>query len=364
LVFWQAWVSFMAHHNIVRYAMSCSKRAKTYFPNGARVGMLFGITIDSFTYFGEYAPCPGVHTHTIDDVMAMLKTLNPDAIQELIVTAGESLPVLADYFSIYPYPASYVLSMAHAHRLFSASLPLKGELRLSALIESCDVHEAVLQAQAYVAQGYSCLKIKVGQDIVREIDKIKRIADVAGQKVSIRLDANKKLNLDQACLLLSRLGRMKIEYFEEPLDDFSQNQILHHEFGVAIGIDESFLALFDEQELNVSTAQFFIIKPSRFHSIYQAMLLAQRAKACGIEPILSTSFESDFSSAITAILADRLVLLGRAHGILMEDFFKSSPLTIPLRSFRGRLFLPAVADFLREAGSSFLPYTETFVAFS
>ena len=183
-----------------------------------------------------------MHSHTIAEVMAMIEEMKLESLNEIFLR-DESVEELADYFSGYPFPLSSILSMVHAHHRFTLSclnFDQQCAVKLSALVGSSGIQDAVQEAQAYVAQGYTCLKIKVGVGISLEIEKIKAIAGLAGAGVSLRLDANKKLDLEDALTLLKGLGRVNLEYFEEPTKDFRQAICLHDEFGVAIAIDESF----------------------------------------------------------------------------------------------------------------------------
>lgn len=332
----------MVRLNIVPYALPCTKRGQIYFLSGIREGIIASFTDGNHTYYGEYAPYPGIHVHTMADALRML---NNCRLPSDFLARG--------FVSSYPAPVDYVVSMMHAHHdcISSPNMYAQRAISLSALIDGGDSKEAIMQAHNCIAQGYTCLKIKVSADIKQEIQKINAIASLAGSHVTLRLDANKKLTLADGRSLLKGVQKIPLEYFEEPTQNFTDSHILYEEFGVPIAIDESLQHPFDEEQLKASRAQFVIIKPSRADSVYQVMSLARQAQAMGVTPIFSTTFESDFCVAITVLIVERLELFNRAHGIIADGMFKASPFINPLRSMRGAITVSAAYEFLKAVGS-------------
>ncbi|HXW53173.1 MAG TPA: enolase C-terminal domain-like protein [Myxococcota bacterium] len=277
---------------------------------------------------GEYAPMSGIHPHAIEDALHQVQSFPVSMLS-------------SDLFESMPQPLGYILSLAHFHAS-EKKAPKKEcptSIKLAALVEANNVNQAVQLAQGYLAQGFTCLKIKVGSlSVEEERQKIKTIAAIGDGNLSLRLDANKRLTLVQAIDLVKNLKQIKIEYFEEPLRDIGEAKELHEATGVDIALDESFNSMVD---LDRPHLQYLIMKPSRFNSIYQAMNLAQEAMRLGKSVILSHCFESEHSSALYALFIHRLALHERAHGILAEGFFKHGVFASPLRSFRGTLPLTA-----------------------
>lgn len=331
----------MAHLEAALYKIPCTKRGCAYFPAGVREGLFLKLSLDDFYGVGEYAPLTKIHVHSIADALSMAKELPHHCLKDLVaLDHGLSLEELAAHFEQFPYPLSYLLSMAHFHdglRSRSKECSERLAVRISGFIDQSSVNDAVTLAQRYVSQGYSCLKIKVGSSLEDEIRKIKTISSVVGKNVSLRLDANRGLSVFEAEDFLHKLRKVNIEYFEEPSFDLLPIGL------VPLAIDESFNPPFNFESIR-KIANFVIIKPSRFHSLYQAMHLAKKACLLGIEPIFSPCFESEFTSAIVAHVIDDLGLYDRAHGILVEDFFKHGVFKKPLRTFRGQLFIDAAND--------------------
>jgi o-succinylbenzoate synthase len=222
-------------------------------------------------------------------------------------------------------------------------------LKLSALIEASDRNTAIALAQAYVAQGFSTLKIKIGGlSLDEEIKKVKTIGAIAGPKVKLRLDANQRFCFDDAVLLLKAFKRLSIDYIEDPIAELDRLKDLREECGIAIGLDEPLCAFDGDWDLVKQIGvSHVVIKPARFDTIFSVLRLIKWAKSSGITPIFSHAFESEFSSAVFAALIDHLDLSDHAHGVIADGMFKRGVFLKPLRSFRGSLSLDAALTQLK-----------------
>jgi|SRR5579871_1102116 len=327
----------MAHLSAYSYTLLCTKRGQEHFGRGSKDGVLICLAEgENVIGVGEYAPLAGIHHDTMDDLVAKTHKLKPSDLAFLCsLPPGVTTDDMTEIFAPMSGSLGHVLSMAHFHSQQKArpcdDLPLS--IKLSALIEAWPKNIAVEQAQQHLAQGFTCLKIKVGRfTVADEIDKIKTIAAIGGNRLTLRLDGNKRMTLDSARTLLNGIKRVKLEYFEEPTMDFADAKHLHEEFGIDIAIDESLVGVED-----YNWVKFIIVKPSRFGSIYQVMKLAERAHSLGKTVIFSHCFESDYSAAIYALMINHLGLNDHAHGILAVGFFRYGIFREPLRSFRGTL---------------------------
>jgi O-succinylbenzoate synthase len=332
----------MANLNAFSYTLTCTNRAKKYFPSSSREGFLIKIDDHGGYGFGEYAPLKGIHHIGLQDALRVLQEHHLSIMAGFFDNRDDDYQNLALFFDRFPYPMSYFLSMAFFHHAMQKKAAAISErsVKLTGLIEANTCSDAVMHAQHYLAQGYSCLKIKVGHlELKEEINKIKSIAAIASRQVSLRLDANRSLSVDDAKLLLKGLGRVKIEYFEEPLQDAKLSKILVDECGINVAFDESITSGSDLDALKNLGATHVIIKPGRFSSIYAVMLLAKKAQEYSIKPILSHCFESEFSASIYALMIDELGLHDAAHGIFADGFFKEGIAKNPLRSLRGKILI-------------------------
>lgn len=340
----------MARLRGLTYDIPCTKRARLYFVSGFRRGYFLAVEHDDgHTSWGEFTPWAHVHQCDLATVIKIASLIQLNDVEALLKA---ELDDAVWFLQNLPYPLSYLLSMALFHYRFiksvhnfeSQTVPLAG------LVEAPSITEALRIAQTYLAQGYLVLKIKVGQlPIAQEVKKITTILSMSEQPITLRLDANKSLNYKEAVALLKSLPVKSIEYFEEPLKDIAQTKNLIDECGINIAFDESYIPSIDELP---SYIKYLIIKPSRFHNLFSLQKLATSAVSAQLIPIFSHGFESEFSSAISAVMIRQLNLTGYAHGIMTDDFFVRSIFKEPLRSVKGRVSL-AQADNLLKGGLIF-----------
>lgn len=272
---------------------------------GVKDSLFLRLKIGDSVGIGEYSPL-GLHTHSLKDAYEQCRSL------EYFDMPNASLDELRNFFASFKYPLSYLLSQAH----FSASCQKKtinDKISLCGLIETNFIKEAKNLSSSFRERGYAALKIKVGTHAIgTEMLRLDGIISSAGS-MKIRLDANQRLSLkDAESLVRDRL----IDYFEEPLKNIEQTKKL--EGLVSLAIDESFGPGDDLN--NFKNASVLVLKPSRFHSIYDVKSLALNAQKLGFRVILSHCFESEVSTAIFSLLAHELKL-SEPQGILAGDFF-------------------------------------------
>jgi o-succinylbenzoate synthase len=337
----------MVRINAYTYSRQCTIHGEHYFKDRLRRGILVRVKGNEQLAMGEYAPLLGFHPHGIDEVLSKLSHEGDLNFQEILNEKHDDPFLLSEIFDVLPPPWGYLLSMAHLHQGFRMQ-SLKEDndhaIKLSALVEKADVNSAVMTAQGYLAEGFHCLKIKVGSlPISDEVKKIKTIEAIGCKKLILRLDANKRLSFSEAVTLAK--AAKQLQYFEEPLADLNLANDFYEETGVPIAVDESLPDLNNKHSFGI---KFLIIKPSRLNNIYHLIKLARAAAQNQQTLILSHCFESEFSAAIFALLAENLNLSSHAHGIYAEGFFKQSLYAEPLRSFRGQLSLKACRKFIRQ----------------
>lgn len=346
----------MVHLSAFTYALDCTQRATPYFPQKIREGLFVQIEKNGAFGVGEFAPLRGFHSCGVADAVSQTKSLDTKAIARLR-DYSDNWPEQesVEFFRDYASPVSHMLSMAMFHQaLQKLRAPSSRMLQLAALIEVGQAPLAISLAQAYLAQGFSHLKIKVGSlPVNEEIKKISTIAAMAGKKIKLRLDANRQFSVDEARSFLKGIRRIPLEYFEEPCADLGSLKLLKEEFGVNLAVDESLTNFDDLDWLLDAGISHIIIKPGRFHNLFAAMALVRRAQTRGLKSIFSHCFESEFSSAIFALMIESLGLTEDAHGVVVDGIFRRGVFLQPLRSFRGQLSLESafrlcVSPFLQD----------------
>jgi L-alanine-DL-glutamate epimerase-like enolase superfamily enzyme len=68
----------------------------------------------------------------------------------------------------------------------------------------------------YIARGFSGVKLKIGGDEDRDVERVHAVRRVIGPKCKLMVDANQALSLEKALRLARRLEDCNLEWFEEP----------------------------------------------------------------------------------------------------------------------------------------------------
>lgn len=214
----------MKVHTVTRsYALN--PRFKRYFPDLYRqvhyVVLSYG---EGITGIGEFAFLKGVHGQKEEALLHLLQ--NPvftGRLKELEEMEDEN--ALAHFFAAIPYPASYLLSMAHFHRhCLKNALPESGQIFLQALIIEEDFHACLKQSLKRAEEGFETLKIKVNGSLAIEqtIKKISFLLEHLPKPVRLRLDGNQSFTRQDARKLVDNVDMDRIDYFEEPTNNVAE----------------------------------------------------------------------------------------------------------------------------------------------
>lgn len=337
----------MALLKTISYELECEERARHYFVDGKRRGLLLALSYgDEAWGMGEYAPLSGIHARSLEDSAKLLADIDAKHCEDLLQSSD-----IASRITAFSYPLSLLLSTVHEHHAFrqqKVSCFDEQKIALSALITASECEPALLEARHFLRLGYSCLKLKIGAlPIALEIEKVRKIDELCAGKAQLRLDANKRYDFSMAVQLVRGIaGASSIQYIEEPLADSDALLNLRAQCDFAFAVDESYVPGMSLASIKERGASFLIIKASRFHSLFVVRQMAEEAMACGMRPIFSTCFESEFFTSMMALLIAQLGLEREVHGLFCPGIFSSSLHDQPLQIARGQLSLDQAHRFL------------------
>lgn len=198
---------------------------------------------------------------------------------------------------------------------------------------------AMLNAAA--AAGFSVVKLKVGTaPVADEISQLRQLACVLPPGLKLRLDANRAWGFADASRFIAACTDLPIDGLEEPLADPESAALAKLQAGVPfpLAIDESTQLL---------AADFFrhppvgrlVIKPARQGGLLASIELALRARASGLEVIVTSSLESACGLLACAQLA-AAIAPDAVHGLGTAEWFAADTGQPPPMA-GGRLHLPA-----------------------
>ncbi len=190
------------------------------------------------------------------------------------------------------------------------------------------------------AEGYSVIKFKVGvRPIADEIATLHRLAADLPPGLSLRLDANRAWNFDDAQSFLAACAGLPIDGLEEPLAEPNSVLLQNLQATVAfpLAIDES-VHLLDAHFFRHPPVRRLVIKPARHGGLLASVELALRARASGLEVIVTSALESTCGLLACAHLA-AAIAPDAVHGLATADWLAADTGPAPV-IIGGRLRLP------------------------
>ncbi|MCI4434058.1 MAG: dipeptide epimerase [Thermoplasmata archaeon] len=283
--------------------------------------VLIKIITDEFIGYGEASPSLhvlGENTGTIQSIMPVLFEKIKDFDSNDIRGISRILKKIPNNYS-----AKAGIDLA-LYDLLGKELgsPLNKILGTSKVFMDTDItigimddDEALILANEYISQGFRSLKIKVGTDLKRDIERVKKIREAVGEKIELRIDANQGYNFHQARDFINSVKNLDIEFIEQPMPYFALENIseLRKDSPIPIMLDESLKNIRDLYEIiNKRAADLINIKLMKTSGITDAISIAELARSydigvmvgCMSETSLGISAGMHFALAIDADYID------------------------------------------------------------
>ncbi len=177
--------------------------------------------------------------------------------------------------------------------------------------------------------GFPVIKVKVGGDPDEDIERITLIRERIGREVPLRLDANQGWTVDQAIEVLQAVGKMNIQFCEEPIPrwEYTSLRWVRENSPVPIMADESCLDQNDALRLiNLHAVGMFNLKLGKSSGIWKAMKILKLAAEHNIQLQIGGFLESrlGFTAAAHLALASKQVRYCDFDSPLM---FREDPVT-------------------------------------
>lgn len=159
-----------------------------------------------------------------------------------------------------------------------------------------------------ISRGFRILKLKVGKEGKKDIDRLLSIREAVGPDIILRIDANQGWNVKEAISIITSLEKKNFnaDLVEQPvparnligLKEITQN------VSTPILADESVFSPADALTvIETHAADLLNIKLMKTGGIYAALQLCAIAEAAGIECMIGCMLESKLSVSAAAHLA-------------------------------------------------------------
>jgi O-succinylbenzoate synthase len=284
-----------------------------------RQGLLLRLTGDDGSEgWGEAAPLPGFSRETLDKAASQLRELGTSLVGcevSLDWMDPDAEPGRAPDLPRLAPSARFGVELAIWNLLSASSgntMPCRPveTVWLNGLL-SGSAKEVIAEARRMTDAGYRAVKLKVGRRSVKEDSGlIHAVSGILGDGVSLRIDANRAWNFDEAREFARSTADLRYEYIEEPLAD---------------------AALL-----------------SRFGGISHTLQVAEQARRFGIPAVTSSAYESGIGTlgliSLAATTGEAPAGLDTYRRLAGDVFDPPLDLSLPCIDVRATLDTPRKVD--------------------
>ena len=158
-----------------------------------------------------------------------------------------------------------------------------------------EIDKMATDAVKIKAQGYPAIKVKLGRDGKKDVERMKAIRAAVGDEIPLRIDANQGWSVEEAIETLKALGPLNIQHCEEPIArwNFMQLPRVKNESPIPIMADECCGDDHDAERLiQLKACDYMNIKLGKSGGIFKALKMARMAEAANIHLQVGAMLES------------------------------------------------------------------------
>lgn len=168
--------------------------------------------------------------------------------------------------------------------------------------------QMALDSLEAVKLGYDTIKIKVGKNPFKDIERMKAIRKAVGCDVNLRIDANQGWKPKEAVRILRKVEDegLNIELVEQPVIAHDLEGLKHVTDNVTIPVmaDESVFSPLDAMKImQMRAADLLNIKLMKTGGVHNALRICAMAEIYGVECMMGCMLESKISVTAAVYLA-------------------------------------------------------------
>jgi L-alanine-DL-glutamate epimerase-like enolase superfamily enzyme len=228
------------------------------------------------------------------------------------------------------------LNLGGKRVVFDNSFAKGQSIAINGLIWMGNYQEMKEQIDQKIAQGFDCLKLKVGAiDFESELRLLRYIRETYDPKISLRVDANGAFAPREALSKLKQLAEFGLHSIEQPIAALQERDLqqLCRLSEVAVALDEELFAqpIADKYHwLSQIRPSYIVLKPSLLGGIDETLQWIEAAQKLQIGYWLTSALESNIGlNAIAQLAAQKPqpIPQGLGTGSLFTNNF-DSPLLV------------------------------------
>ncbi len=284
-------------------------------PVTSRTGAIIQIITDSDLYgFGEAAPLPGLHQENLNDVRRQLKEITPLLIGTHIhnmFKVVDQLQMQNRWLPCVQFAVeSALMCIAEESNLPNQKSllpePVHDKIYVNALATG-NASTILKKVEKSLAGNYRSIKVKVGRNsLEEEIKLVQTIRQKIGDRTTLRLDANRAWDLQDAVTFSCSVKNLSIEYVEEPLKNPGKLPDLFKKTGLPIALDESLIEMSPDSFELQEWINTLILKPAVIGSVRKTLQYIDLAGNLGLKAVISDTFHTGIGLSFLIRLASTI----------------------------------------------------------
>jgi L-Ala-D/L-Glu epimerase / N-acetyl-D-glutamate racemase len=193
----------------------------------------------------------------------------------------------------------------------------KTQIATDLTISLNETEEMIEDSQKAINKGFRILKIKVGNEAYKDVERIAAIRKAVGEDVILRVDANQGWQPKEAVRIIRAMEDkgLNIELVEQPVHahDFQGMKFITANVGTPILADESVFSAEDAIKIILEHAADLInIKLMKTGGIYEALKICAIAEIYQVECMIGCMLESKIAVSAAAHVAAAKKIITRA----------------------------------------------------
>jgi len=294
---------------------------------------------------GEIAPLAGLSQettrrvrHELTEIRSYLMELHLPSDRDALIALLRHEPHILNLCPSVKFGVESALMMLAAQAQGQSLVQFLGgdpaDIPTAALLQG--THDGVMKdVKRFMEQGFLFFKLKVGdRNIALDVKKVMDIRELIPMEARLRLDANRRWSLKDACIFSELVGWLKIEFLEEPLCDISQLDEFYQKTHMPVALDETLSVLScgisapgrcSPILVEHEAVRAYVLKPTILGGIIPTLDWIREASRLQKKAIISSCFESTVGLKVLASLS---CLTGQTAGLGTERWLKcSKPIT-------------------------------------
>lgn len=271
-------------------------------------------TNDGITGYGECSPSKTIQGESMETCLIVGKNIAENLLGKDPLNIGECISAMDNFiYGNTSIKSAFDIAL-HDIASQSVGLPLYAYLGgrndktlITDYTVSIDSPEKMANDAIRIKKsGFPVIKIKLGDEEEKDIERMIAIRRAVGSEIPLRIDANQGWDTQTAISILASLSDWNIQFCEEPIPrwNFTELPSVKQHSPIPIMADESCFDHNDAKRLiSLNACDYFNIKLGKSSGIFKARKIINLAAQSGIKMQVGGFLESRLGFTASAHLA-------------------------------------------------------------